>query len=150
MAYMVPESIPGSATAGERLLFGSLRDNLPGDYIVYYKPEIWGSRPDYVLIGPDLGFLVLEVNEYAKNAILKVGRGEWTVRDGAGEAVRRPNPLRQAQDKAGTIEHELKKEPNLLRQGRRQLKFPYGSGAVFARLRKEELLRGGLDEAIEP
>jgi hypothetical protein len=37
MAYMVPETIPRSATAGERVLFESLKDHLPSDYIAYYE-----------------------------------------------------------------------------------------------------------------
>lgn len=38
MAYMIPETLPRGATvtAGERLLFGTLREHLPDDYIVYY------------------------------------------------------------------------------------------------------------------
>lgn len=55
MAITVPESIRSSATAGERLLFRTLKTFLPDDYIVYFEPEIQGRRPDLVIIGPDLG-----------------------------------------------------------------------------------------------
>ena len=61
MAYTIPETIRSSATAGERLLFRTLKTYLPDDYIVYYEPEIRGRRPDFVIIGPDLGLVVLEV-----------------------------------------------------------------------------------------
>lgn len=58
MAQTVPESIRSSATTGERLLFRTLKMYLPDDYIVYYEPEIHGRRPDFVIIGPDLGLVV--------------------------------------------------------------------------------------------
>lgn len=66
MAYMLPESIPRKATAGERLLFHTFKEHLPDEYIVYYEPEINGKRPDYVIIGPDLGIVVLEVKDYTE------------------------------------------------------------------------------------
>jgi hypothetical protein len=66
MAYMVPEVISRRATSGERILFASLRDYLPSDYIVYYEPEIRNNRPDFVIIGPDLGIVILEVKDYTK------------------------------------------------------------------------------------
>ena len=46
MAITVPETIRSSATAGERLLFRTLKAYLPDDYIVYFEPEILGKRPD--------------------------------------------------------------------------------------------------------
>ncbi|MCT2534764.1 hypothetical protein NC661_04505 [Aquibacillus koreensis] len=36
MATTVPETIRSSATAGECLLFSTLKDYLPDDFIVYY------------------------------------------------------------------------------------------------------------------
>lgn len=57
MAYMIPETLPRNAkvTAGERLLFGTLREHLPDDYIVYYEPRIFGRCPDFVVIGCSIG-----------------------------------------------------------------------------------------------
>ena len=40
MAYSVPESLARTATRGERLVFQTLKDCLPDDYIVYYEPMI--------------------------------------------------------------------------------------------------------------
>ncbi len=63
MAVTVPETIRSSATSGERILFRTLKEYLPDDYIVYFEPEIQGTRPDFVIIGPDLGLIVLEVKD---------------------------------------------------------------------------------------
>ncbi|WP_302053251.1 hypothetical protein [Bacillus sp. FJAT-29790] len=37
MAFTIPETIRSTATAGERLLFRTLKSYLPDDYIVYYR-----------------------------------------------------------------------------------------------------------------
>src|SRR3954470_17424096 len=79
MAITIPETIRTSATAGERLFFRTLKTFLPDDYIVYYEPEIQGKRPDFVIIGPDLGIVVLEVKDYTKNTLLQVNHDEWHI-----------------------------------------------------------------------
>jgi len=60
MAYMIPETLPRGAkvTAGERLLFGTLKEHLPDDYIVYYEPRIFD---------PDLGITTFDRNTHVKN-----------------------------------------------------------------------------------
>lgn len=100
MAYMVPETIRRTATVGERLLLHTLRDALPSDYIVYYEPEIHGRRPDFVVIGPDLGLVVLEVKDYTRNTLLQLNQDEWMIRNTQGEALTVKCPLRQARDYA--------------------------------------------------
>ncbi|MBU5268249.1 NERD domain-containing protein [Virgibacillus proomii] len=67
MSITVPESIRSSATAGERILFNTLKEYLDDDYIIYYEPEINGKKPDFLIIGPYLGLLVLEVKDYTIN-----------------------------------------------------------------------------------
>lgn len=67
MSITVPESIRSSATAGERILFNTLKEYLDDDYIIYYEPEINGKKPDFLIIGSYLGLLVLEVKDYTIN-----------------------------------------------------------------------------------
>lgn len=74
MAMTMPETIRSTATTGERLLFRTLKEYLPDDYIVYYEPEILGRRPDFVILGPDLGLIVLEVKDYTKHTLLHVNQ----------------------------------------------------------------------------
>lgn len=152
MAYMVPEVIPRKATSGERILFASLRDYLPSDYIVYYEPEIRGKRPDFVIIGPDLGIVVLEVKDYTKSTIYQVNHDEWIIREtsGSNQLHHIKSPLKQARDYARMIETHLKKDKNLVREGGSHLKFPYGYGTVFTRLRQEDFIKLGLYQVIEP
>lgn len=150
MAYMVPETIPRSATAGERILFESLRDHLPSDYIVYYEPEIRGRRPDFVIIGPDLGLVILEVKDYTKGTLYQINHDEWTLRNTAGEFVKTKSPLKQARDNARLITDHLKKDKNLVQELGSHLKFPYGYGTVFTRLKQEDFINNNLYQVIEP
>jgi len=150
MAYMVPEVIPKSATAGERILFNSLKDYLPSDYIVYYEPEIRGRRPDFVIIGPDLGMVILEVKDYTKGTIYQVNHDEWILRNTSGEMITTKSPFKQARDNARMIENHLKKDKNLIVEGSSYLKFPYGFGTVFSRLKQEDFIKHGLYQVIEP
>ncbi|OSX55445.1 hypothetical protein B7H16_00735 [Anoxybacillus ayderensis] len=127
MAYMIPETIRSSATAGERLLFRTLKTYLPDDYIVYYEPEIRGRRPDFVIIGSDLGLVVLEVKDYTLSTLLHLNNDEWTIVSSAGEQATVKSPFKQARDNAFHIVNALKKDKNLVHlEGKYQfqLKFP--------------------------
>ncbi|REJ20992.1 MAG: nuclease [Bacillaceae bacterium] len=153
MAYTIPETIRSTATAGERLLFRTLKTYLPDDYIVYYEPEIRGKRPDFVIIGPDLGLVVLEVKDYTKNTLFQLNHDEWTIISTAGEQTTVKSPLKQARDNMFHIVDVLKKDKNLIHlEGKYQfqLKFPYGYGAVFTRLYQKDFIQEGLYSVIDP
>jgi len=153
LAQSVPETIRSSATAGERLLFRTLKTYLPDDYIVYYEPEIHGRRPDFVILGPDLGMVVLEVKDYTRNTLFQLNHDEWTILNTSGEQATVKSPLKQARDNVFHIVDVLKKDKNLIQtEGKYQfqLKFPYGYGAVFTRLQQKDFIQDGLYSVIEP
>ncbi|MDO3408377.1 3'-5' exonuclease [Saccharibacillus sp. CPCC 101409] len=153
MAYMIPETIPKTATAGERLLFHTLREHLPDDYIVYYEPEIGGRRPDYVVIGPDLGMLVLEVKDYTESTLYELFPNEWRVYNVQGELNTVQNPLLQARGYAFRIADKLKKDKNLIRTGgayHGKLKFRFGLGVVLTRMRETHIVKHQLHRVIDP
>jgi len=153
MAITIPEAIRTSATAGERLLFRTLKTYLPDDYIVYYEPEILGKRPDFVIIGPELGIVVLEVKDYSRNTLVQVNHEEWHIRATNGEQVVQKSPLKQARDNMFHVVDVLKKDKNLVQlEGKYkfQLKFPYGHGVVFTRLYQKDFIQDGLYSVIEP
>jgi hypothetical protein len=153
MATAVPETIRTSATAGERLLFRTLKDYLPDDYIVYYEPEIQGFHPDFVIIGPDLGLIVLEVKDYTRNTLYQLNKDEWTIRSSSGDLHTVKSPIRQARDYVFKIVDVLKKDKSLIQtEGKYQfqLKFPYGYGTVFTRLNQQQFIKDGLYSLIEP
>ncbi|CAM4521948.1 hypothetical protein FHS16_006347 [Paenibacillus endophyticus] len=153
MAYMIPEVIRKSATAGERLVFRTLKTNLAEDYVVYFEPEIEGDRPDFVIIGPDLGLLVLDVADYTKSSIVHLDTDEWQLHSSAGRMETVENPYKQARNRARRIARELKDDPQLAlhREGQAGvLKFACGHGTVFTRMEQEDFERLGLCDVISP
>ncbi|MCA1031181.1 AAA family ATPase [Bacillus timonensis] len=153
MAITVPETIRSSATAGERLFFRTLKMYLPDDYIVYFEPEIQGRRPDFVIIGPDLGLLVLEVKDYTRNTLFQINHDEWHIVTSNGEQVVVKSPMKQARENMFHVVDVLKKDKNLIQLDGKyqfQLKFPYGHGVVFTRLKSSDMVKDSLYRVIEP
>lgn len=157
MAYMIPETIPSTATNGERILFNTFRKHLPDDYIVYYEPHINNGhhrRPDYVIIGPDLGLLVLEVKDYTENTLHTLSPDEWQLhtQKGTGSLETVKNPITQARNYAFHIHNKLKKDRNLLQQEgayANSLKFRYGYGVVFTRMKEAQIIRNEIHRCID-
>ncbi|GGA80169.1 3'-5' exonuclease [Ornithinibacillus halotolerans] len=153
MAITVPETIRRTATAGERQLFNTLKEYLPDDYIVYYEPEINGKRPDFVIIGPDLGLIVLEVKDYVKSSLFQINQDTWTLYTTSGEQTTVKNPLLQAREYMFHISDRLKKDANLVNHEGKykfKLKFPCGYGAVFTRMYQKDFIEYQLYNVVEP
>jgi hypothetical protein len=153
MAITIPETIRSSATTGERLFFRTLKTFLPDDYIVYYEPDIQGRRPDFVIIGPDLGIVVIEVKDYTKNTLLQINHDEWHIVTTSGDQAVIKSPMKQARDNMFHVVDTLKKDKSLIQLDGKykfQLKFPYGHGVVFTRLYTKDFVQEGLYSVIEP
>lgn len=153
MAITIPETIRTSATTGERLFFRTLKTYLPDDYIVYYEPDIQGRRPDFVIIGPDLGIVVLEVKDYTKNTLFQINHDEWHIVTTSGDQAVIKSPMKQARDNMFHVVDTLKKDKSLIQLDGKfkfQLKFPYGHGVVFTRLYSKDFVQEGLYSVIEP
>ena len=153
MAMTMPETIRSTATTGERLLFRTLKEYLPDDYIVYYEPEILGRRPDFVILGPDLGLIVLEVKDYTKHTLLHVNQDTWMIRSAKGNQTTVKSPYKQAKDYMFHICDALKKDKGLVQlEGKYQfkLKFPCGAGAVFTRMTQGDFIEHDLYSIVEP
>ena len=60
MSVVVPPSIPSAASAGEKIVH-KLLQSLPPGCVSYYEPNIDGRRPDFLIVCPSLGLLVVEV-----------------------------------------------------------------------------------------
>ncbi len=153
MAITIPETIRSTATTGERLFFRTLKTYLPDDYIVYFEPEIQGKRPDFVIIGPDLGLVVLEVKDYTKKTLFQINHDEWHIVTTSGDQAVIKSPMKQARDNMFHVVDVLKKDKNLVQLDGKymfQLKFPYGHGVVFTRMNAKDFVQEGLYSVIEP
>lgn len=130
MAFTVPERLTDqdTATNGERKVFAALRDYLPEDYLVYYDIRVGDRYPDFTVIGPDLGVVVLEVKDWRLKSIVGAQPDGVVIRTGDGEHVLR-SPVPQARDYTTRIVDLLKKRPALLAGER--LCCGWGFGAVL-------------------
>lgn len=61
MAYCISENFPGQKDIEGKLLFRILCEYLPNNYTVFYRPNIAGYQPDFLIIGPFLGYIVLQI-----------------------------------------------------------------------------------------
>ena len=131
LAVMIPSPIPPSATPGERRVYDAL-SALPETLTVWYRRLFPGRRhvdePDFVVIGADIGLIVLEVKDW------KRGRSP--------EGLRKENPLAQAKRYVHGLQDLVRKRgfPVLVEaEGPHQkdLVFPCVPAVVFPHLTRE-------------
>lgn len=149
MAKIIPESISSleTATAGEKRVFKILQNNLPEDYIVWYDIRINERYPDFIVLGPDLGIVVLEVKDWSLNSIESGNSNTYTLSTLGTKA----NPLRQAREYILNIVNELKKDKALLQTGayKNNLSFTFGYGVVFTKISRKSFLDSPFANTID-
>jgi hypothetical protein len=147
MAEFVPENLRTSASAGEKRIFELLK-KLDDDCLVYYEPLLNTGKPDFIVIIPDVGVLIIEVKGgYAGHIVeMKHDTIGWR-REGGYQ--REEHPIEQARRYMHGLVNECKGHDwarPLLRSGgnhRGRHKFPIGLVAVFNNITREQLDRLG-------
>lgn len=152
MAIMIPESLPGRnwggerITAGERRVFALLR-KLPEDCIVYYEPVIRHRHPDFIVILPDFGVLVIEVKGWWLTELKQVSPTSVTLVRRGKEAVAK-HPGEQARGYMCLAMNKIREHPQarrLLRtEGtyRNRLAFPLGTMSILTNINRAQLEKG--------
>jgi len=64
---------------GARIVPFQLLKKLPDNYFGYYEPNIENRRPDFVVIAPDLGVIVIEVKGWHIEDIAQGSDTEITI-----------------------------------------------------------------------
>jgi hypothetical protein len=144
MAQMIPDRLPSGSSRGEQRLFATLQ-RLPDDYLVYYEPVISKRYPDFVVLAPDLGVIIIEVKGWYPVDIL--GGDSHTVRVRMrGVEKNEANPVRQARRYQNDLRDECRKSGqarSLLfnAQGpyEGQFLFPFCHVAVLSNISTEQL-----------
>lgn len=132
---MIPNNINEAATIGEKKVFKILKDLLPDDYCVWYDVRVNERYPDFIILGPDLGILVLEVKDWQLQSILNADIENFYL---STSGVNK-NPLKQARDYMNILVNELKQDKNLIQiEGlyKGNLSFTYGHGVIFTNINK--------------
>jgi hypothetical protein len=140
-------------TSGERRLAERLEQKLDEDYLVWYDVPVGPMRthPDFVIIHPRRGILILETKDWKLETIVKASRQAWDIApDGQLKVVK--NPLEQARHCAIQVVRALEKdEPLVHPEGphKGKLEFPWGHGVVFTNITRKQFTDAGLDQAID-
>jgi Nuclease-related domain/AAA domain/UvrD-like helicase C-terminal domain len=156
MATLIPSfsTCVSRMTAGERRFAERLERKLDDDYLVWYDVPIGPkqSHPDFVVLHPRRGLLILETKDWKLETIRSASRQAWEIiPDGRPKVV--INPLAQARHCAIQVIDALQRDVQLchaegLHQGK--LAFPWGHGVVLTRITRLQFDSAGLSEAIEP
>ncbi|MEA5467033.1 nuclease-related domain-containing protein [Leptothoe sp. PORK10 BA2] len=78
MALIIPDAIPSKASQGEQLLFKILSTQLPDNFIVWYEPRVKDLYPDFIILGPDFGLLILEVKGWYASQVARTLRDHFS------------------------------------------------------------------------
>ena len=111
MALMIPETIPSNASQGEKLLFKTLAQCLPDTYIVWHEPTIKRNIPDFIILGPAFGLLIVEVKGWYAGSVELATHDFFQIRrerEGKTKLESQANPLKQGHRYFGTVADKLK------------------------------------------
>jgi hypothetical protein len=106
LAVIIPESIPSKASKGVHHLFSAL-SSLPDEFLIYYEPLKNPSHPDFIIIGPYLGLLVIEIRDWYPKHIQKVTKTRVYIENNGKR--REDNPLFRAQHFLNQLSRKAKK-----------------------------------------
>jgi len=143
------------ATPGERRFAERLGALLEDDYLCWYDVPV-GPRhqhPDFLLLHPGRGLLVLEVKDWKLDNIHALTTQSVTLNLGSGLKTK-ANPLEQARQYAHAVVKVLERDPLLLippgGKYEGHLRFPWGYGVVLTNITRLQFERSGMAEAISP
>lgn len=140
-------------TPGERRFGTCLLRNLEDDYHCWVNVPVGPKqrRPDFIVLHPGRGILVLEVKDWKLTTIQQMDRFTAEIHTDRGIKTE-INPLEQARSCAIEIKELLERDPLLVQQepGRYHghLLLPWGFGVVFTNISRKQFEAAELDQAI--
>lgn len=109
LAITIPEKIPASSSKGVHRAFLGLH-KLPDDYLVYYEPLIDRRRPDFIIIGPDVGLMAIEVRNWYPGMITGISDQEIHIEDGETSRIE-VNPIFHVRQYLSVITRRITDNP---------------------------------------
>lgn len=140
-------------TNGERRLAEHLDKKLSDSYLCWFNAPVGPKalQPDFILLHPGHGLLVLEVKDWTPRTLQSLTPTEAVLHTENG-LVRDKNPMEQARQYAMAVKGLLEKDPLLLQTGAYagSLAMPYSWGVVLPNITRAQFNTMGLDQALEP
>jgi hypothetical protein len=156
MAVLIPSlgACTSRMTSGERRFAERLEQKLDDDYLIWYDVPVGPkqSHPDFVIIHPGRGLLILETKDWRLDTIRKADKQAWEIIP-QGQLKVVINPIAQARHCAIQVVNALERDPQLRHADgpyTGKLLFPWGHGTVFTNITRKQFTDGGLGNVIEP
>ena len=156
MATLIPalNSCLPKMTSGEKRFARRLEDKLEDDYLCWYDVPVGPSvrHPDFILLNPRRGILILEVKDWRLDSIRTADRDCFSIITSSG-LKRVVNPMEQARQCAHVVVNALQIDPQMIHaNGSRcgQLLFPWGYGVVLANITRGQFEASDLAKVLEP
>lgn len=142
-------------TSGERLFAERLAKKLEDDYLCWCNVPVGPKalQPDFIVLHPQRGFLVLEVKDWKFETIHEMNRGKVKLFVD-GQIAERDNPMTQARIYALEVVKELQTDaalkvpPGSPRAG--SLITPYGWGVVLTKITRKQFETTNLADVLDP
>lgn len=156
MATLIPAygTCAGRMTAGERRFAQRLETKLEADYHCWFDVPVGptNSHPDFVVLHPQRGLLILEVKDWKPETIQSITKSDAAILTPQG-LKHVSNPLEQARQYAHAVVRELERDPQLtFASGKMEGKLlaPWAYGVVLTNISRRTFESSGLAEVIEP
>jgi hypothetical protein len=138
--------------SGERKLFHALKRCLDDDFLVWHNVPIGpkARQPDFVILSPRWGVLLLEVKDWKPFTLGKASRDAVELKTERGN-VTSANPIRQARDYTLELVDLMQRDPALVHESgphQGKLLFPYGWGAVFSNIKRSDFPADQFDQVF--
>ncbi|MFC5475887.1 DEAD/DEAH box helicase [Paraherbaspirillum soli] len=144
MATLIPTigACLSRMTSGEKRFAYRLEDKLEDDYYCWYDVPVGEQtlHPDFVVLHPSRGLLVLEVKDWKLDTIQTIDKQQAALLTGQG-LKHVLNPLEQARQYMFAVTNLLSRDPQLIwPSGSLQGKpsFPYGHGVVLTNISRKQ------------
>lgn len=141
---MIPDRIPSGSSVGEKAIFEILQ-NLPEDCLVYYEPIVARKFPDFIVISPRVGILIIEVKGWYPKNIVGGDLNDINLQI-RNRSETSKHPMRQARDYMYSLMDEARNilnAPALLNNNKGEHEgkflFPFGNMVVLNNIEKEQL-----------
>jgi len=140
-------------TGGEKRFSEQLESKLEDDYLLWYDVPVGlkQHRPDFVILHPRRGMLVLEVKDWKPDTIRHADSTQFTLVTDRGLA-KEANPLLQARAYALEIGVVLERDPALRHPASSRypgkLVMPWAYGVVLANISRQQFVDGELGAVI--
>ncbi|MCA6614410.1 MAG: NERD domain-containing protein [Pseudanabaena sp. M090S1SP1A06QC] len=158
MPSLIPSlnSCVARMTSGEKRFAVRLEQKLDDDYLIWYDVPIGKKQlhPDFIVLHPLRGLLVLEVKDWKIDTIINVTRANWTIADrNTNEPKQVKNPLEQARNYVLHAVKLLERDADLVHaiasDHAGKCIVPYGYGVVLTNITRAVFDKQGLGEVIE-